>query len=171
MDITVLGAVLRFIVDNASNSYLEFDTSRSYEATGGEAVTAGVTLQGVKVRNVITDESQWFGFNGVGIGLGGGLPAGGSMSTDEFPSFGSRILSGAWSPLWVDFDDLVGNGHIFTAGANVIGGASVSIICFGEPWGDPLIARGHMVTEGVTVGGVGAGVMCYKGYWYKTDDE
>lgn len=169
MDITVLGAVLRYLVDNSSNSYLEFDTSRSYEATGGEALTTGVTWQGVRVKNVLTDETQWYEFVGAGIGIGGGLPAGGSLSSEEFPSFGSRILNGICSPLWLDFDDLTGSGHIFTASASLIGGAGVSIICFGEPWGEPTFASGYMVTEGVVVGGVGAGAMCYKGVWYKVD--
>ena len=170
MDITVLGAVLRFLVDSASNSYLEFDTSRSYEAGGGEGISGGVTLQGVRVKNVITDETQWFEFVGAGMGMGAGIGDNYSFSTEKFPSFGSRILSGVCSPLWVDFDDLVGLGHIFTVGANAIGGAGVSIICFGEPWGEPTFSSAHMVTEGITVGGIGAGVMAYKGVWSKVDE-
>ena len=136
MDIKILAEVLKFIVNCASVSNLEFDTSRSYEATGGEAVTGGVTLQGVNVKNVVSGETQWYEFVGAGIGIGGGAPIGGSFSTEDFPSTGSRILAGAASFWGVDFNDLVGAGHIFTLSASVISGQGLSIICFGEPWGD-----------------------------------
>ena len=171
MDIKILAEILKTIVAHCSHSGLEFDTSNSIELTGGEAATGGVTLQGVCVKNAFSGESQWYQFAGAGIGIGAGAPLGMTASDSSFPSTGSRILEGPFS--WnVGFDDLVGAGHIFTLSANAVGGQGVSVICFGESLSEPALATAFLVTEGATIGmAAGAGVMCYKGIWYKTDAE
>ncbi len=171
MNIKTIAEILKIIVNSCSNSGLEFDTSNSVELTGGELVTGGVTLQGVCVKDVFSGESQWYQFAGAGIGIGGGLPVSMTASDSSFPSTGSRILEGPFS--WnVYFDDLVGAGHIFTLSGSLIGGQGVSILSFGESLGEPALATAYLVSEGVTIGMAGgAGVMAYRGIWYKTDAE
>jgi len=156
-------------VNRCSNSSLQFSTSKSIELTAGVVASGGVTVQGVCIENIHSGESQWFEFIGGGIGIGAGVEVGVSFSTEDFPSTGSRILEHPF--VWdVNFDDLVGLGHIFTLGSSVLGGQGLSIICFGESWSEPVSANAFLVMEGMTFGlSVGAGVMCYKGHWSKVD--
>ena len=154
------------LIANCSKTTLEFDTSRSYEAEGGEGVQGGITLQGVRIKDTGNGETQWFEFVGAGMGIGIGLPAGGSISTDDFPSVGERIIKEPAGWGHINFSDITGWGHIITVSAALVGGVGRSLICFGEV-GDPLLSTGYLFYDGIVMGTPGAGIMCYKGYWYK----
>ncbi len=155
------------LIAGANKTTLEFDTSRSYEAEGGEGVQGGITLQGVRIKDTSNGKTQWFEFVGAGMGVGIGLPAGGSISTEDFPSVGIRIIKGPAGWGHINFSDITGWGHVITFSASLIGGVGRSLICFGELGGEPMLSSGYLIYDGIVMGVPGAGIMCYKGYWYQ----
>jgi hypothetical protein len=155
------------ILTSCNKTTLNFETSRGCDAEGGEGIQGGVTLQGVLIKDTGNGKIQWFEFVGAGMGIGIGLPAGGSISTEDFPSVGETIIKGVAGWGHINFSDLTGSGHIITISASLIGGIGRSLICFGEPIGDPLLSTGHLFYDGIVMGTPGAGIMCYKGAWYK----
>jgi hypothetical protein len=166
MDIKILMGVLGMMAKLNMTS-LKFDGSRSFEATGGEGVTGGVTLQGVKMINKKNDETQWFEFIGGGIGVGIGLPAGGSFSDESFPSSGTHLMKNPFRVIFtLDFDDLPGVSHIITFSANLVGGEGFSLILFNE-FLDAIAFKAALFCRGIVVGTPGVGIMCYKGIWRK----
>lgn len=169
MDIKILLAVIELLAKLNMTS-LKFDTSQSAEATGGEGVQGGVTLQGVKIKNTKKENDyQWFEFVGIGMGVGIGLPVGVSLSTEDFPSSGSHLMKNPFRVIFsLDYDDLPGMGHIITFSAVLVGGKGYSLILFNE-FLDPIAFKAALVCEGIVAGTPNNGIMCYKGVWRKAN--
>ena len=151
-------------------STLEFVTSAGAEATGGEAVTAGVTIQGIQLKdNGKAGATKWLTFYGAGAGVGLGTPVGGSGSTPDFPSFGSKILRGPTNFGTLEFTDLVGGlGQIWSMSAGAGVGVSGSLIFFNTmvpPPLPPVLFKAALWAEGVSIASPGVGCMGYTGIW------
>jgi hypothetical protein len=161
----VLVRLLKLIA-NCSKTTLVYQSSRGVDIEGGEGIQGGSTLQGVLIKDTGNGESQWLNFLGAGIGTGFGAPVGGSISTENFPSVGDRIIKGPAGWGRINFNDLTGLGHIVTISASLVGGVGISLACFGEV-GDPMLSTGYLVYGGILTGTPGTGIMCYKGHWSK----
>jgi hypothetical protein len=148
-------------------STIEFITSAEIEGVGGEVVNLGFTVQGIKLKENRTGQINWLDFVGIGAGLGIGLPAGGSLSTEDFPSFGSKILKGPTNWGRLELSDLCGMSQVYCIGAGAGPGISSTLIFFNTfPIVPPLLFKAAILVEGVTLASPGAGVMLYMGMWF-----
>lgn len=134
-------------------------------SAGGSGLCLGVTAQKFQIQNSHTGETRWLSFTGVGVGYGeGGPPIGGSLSTTDFPSNGSRIAMGfrQWTSNF-DWKDLEGNTFIYTAAAGAAGGAeSISLIMFNYAVSE-YYCYGIGVLEGKSIAIHGASVINFIG--------
>lgn len=133
-------------------------------AAGESGLCVGVTAQKFEILNSNTNEKRWLGFTGIGIGYGaGGPPIGGSLSTKDFPSNGSRIAMGfrQWSTNF-DWADLEGNTFIYTGSAGAGGAESISLIMFNYAVSE-YYCYGIGVLEGKSVAIHGASVINFIG--------
>jgi hypothetical protein len=150
-------------------STIEFITSKSFEITGGEGVQVGATLEGIKVKDNSDGDTQWLDFAGIGGGVGIGLPIGGSISSEDCPSFGSSILRGPtnWGNLGIW--DLTGYSRIYSFSGAIVAGLSGSLIFFNvwlsPPPLPPFFFKAALWVEGVVGGIPGVGCMMYHGLW------
>src|SRR5436309_684567 len=128
-----MSAILRIFsaVAGLRPSTIEFVTSAGIEATGGEEFTAGVTVQGIQLKDNRTGVTKWLTFWGAGAGIGAGLPIGGSVSTPDFPSFGSKVLRGTTNFGTLELADLVGGyGQVYSMSAALGAGGTGSLVIF-----------------------------------------
>lgn len=150
-------------------STIQFVTSAGVEATGGEAFTGGVTVQGIQLKDNVRGKTKWLTFYGAGAGLGLGFPIGGSMSTPDFPSFGSKILKGPTNWGALELTDLIGGlGQIWVVGAGAGVGVSGSLVFFNTivpPPVPPVLFKAALWVEGVSLASPGVGFMGYAGVW------
>ena len=150
-------------------STIEFVTSAGVEGTGGEVVTAGATIQGIQLKDNANGKVKWLTFYGAGAGLGIGFPIGGSMSTPDFPSFGSKILKGPTNWGSLELTDLIGGlGQIWVIGAGAGVGVSGSLVFFNTivpPPVPPVLFKAALWVEGVSLASPGVGFMGYAGVW------
>ncbi|MBS1795416.1 MAG: hypothetical protein JSS81_16280 [Acidobacteria bacterium] len=157
------------LVGSLRPSTIEFVTSAGAEATGGEAFTAGVTIQGIQLKDNSNGKIKWLTFYGAGAGVGLGFPIGGSASTPDFPSFGSKILRGPTNWGQLELTDLIGGlGQIwaFSAAAGAgVGGSLVFFGCLVPPPLPPVVFKAALWVEGVVIASPGLGVMGYQGIW------
>ncbi len=133
-------------------------------AAGTSGLCVGVTAQKFQILNSNTNEKRWLGFTGVGIGYGvGGPPIGGSLSTEKFPSNGSRIAMGLrqWTSNF-DWADLEGNTFIYSASAGAGGAESIALIMFNYAVSE-YYSYGIGFLEGKSVAIHGAGVINFIG--------
>lgn len=170
MTFKILQAIIKFL-DKLFVSNLDFDTSRGVEVSAGEGPSAGITVQGVRVKDLGDEEkTQWFDFVGGGVGFSIGTGVGVSISTADMPSAGTRILKNPFRVVFgLDFDDLEGIGSVFTFSAAYLGGKGYSLILFNE-FLDPIGFKAAVFTEGIFMGTPGTGIMLYKGVWRKVDE-
>ena len=154
-------------------STIEFVTSAGADAGGGEAFTVGLAAEGIKLKDNRTGQTKWLVFAGAGGGIGVGFPIGGSMSTPDFPSHGSRILRGPTNWGTLELSDLVGTGQIITGSASAGAGAAGSLVFFNvtlvPPPLPPVLFKAALWVEGICLGIPGVGVMGYTGVWTMTD--
>jgi len=159
------------VVGRLRPSSLEFVTSGGADASGGEGPIIGVTAQTIQLKDNTSGNTQWFTFLGAGGGVGVGLPIGGSLSTPDFPSFGSKILKGPTNWGTLEFNDLIGGlGQIWVVSAAVGGGVSGSLVFFNNitpPPLPPVLFKAALWVEGVCLGIPGVGAMGYMGLWIK----
>jgi hypothetical protein len=150
-------------------STIEFVTSAGAEATGGEAVTAGVTVQGIQLKDNANGKVKWLTFYGAGAGVGLGTPIGGSASTPDFPSFGSKVLRGLTNFGTLELTDLIGGlGQIWSFSAAVGPGVAASLVffnCLVPPPMPPAVFKAALWVEGVCLASPGVGCMGYHGIW------
>lgn len=109
-----MGSIIKSMMDVVGGlrpSTLEFVTSGGADAEGGEGPIVGVTLQGIQLKDTSSGDTKWLTFGGIGGGAGIGFPIGGSLSTPDFPSFGSKILRGPTNWGKLEFGDLVAWGR------------------------------------------------------------
>ncbi|MGH9820477.1 MAG: hypothetical protein ACRD43_09945 [Pyrinomonadaceae bacterium] len=157
------------LVGSLRPSSLEFVTSGGADAEGGEGPILGVTLQGIQLKDNSSGVTKWITFGGVGGGVGVGFPIGGSMSTPDFPSFGSKILKGTTNWGTLEFNDLVGLGQIVVVSASAGPGISGSLIyfnCLTPPPLPPVLFKAALWVEGLCLGIPGVGIMGYMGVWF-----
>lgn len=157
------------LVADLRPSTIEFVTSAGVEGTGGEGVTGGVTIQGIQLKDKSNGKLKWLTFYGAGAGVGLGIPVGGSVSTPDFPSFGSSVLRGLTNWGKLELSDLIGGlGQIWAMSAAAGPGVSGSLIFFNTvvpPPLPPVIFKAALWLEGVTIASPGVGVMGYTGIW------
>src|SRR5688572_19198071 len=93
------------LLGSCRKSTIEYETSKGVEGTAGVALTVGLSRQNIKLKDTATGISEWLYFGGAGAGLGLGSTIGGSFSTEDFMSFGSKIIKGprCWGQL--EFSD------------------------------------------------------------------
>jgi hypothetical protein len=157
------------LVADLRPSTIEFVTSAGADATGGEAVTGGVTIQGIQLKDNSNGKIKWLTFYGAGAGVGLGTPIGGSASTPDFPSFGSSVLRGVTNWGTLELTDLIGGlGQIWAFAAGAGAGVSGSLIFFNTvvpPPLPPVVFKAALWVEGVIIASPGVGVMGYSGIW------
>lgn len=143
---------------------LWYDTGASIEISDGPMA---VTVQSVTIEHD-NGSKQNFSFSGAGIGISGPLPGGISISSESFPSTGGNIRRGpaVWGTL--EFDDLVGPGHIISVSFAAGPGGCVGILLFGEII-DFLLFTGATWFACHELGTSSLGIVCYKGLWRKDD--
>ena len=150
-------------------STIDFVTSAGVEGTGGEAVTAGVTVQGIQLKDNRIGSTKWLTFYGAGAGVGVGIPIGGSMSTPDFPSVGSKVLRGTTNIGTLELADLIGGlGQIWSFSAAAGAGVSGSLVFFNNkvpPPLPPFLFKAALWVEGVCIASPGVGCMGYHGIW------
>ena|SRR5947209_9050716 len=163
--------VIKTLFDKVADlrpSTISFVTSAGAEATGGEAVTAGVTVQGIQLKDS-KSEPKWLTFYGAGAGVGLGTPIGGSASTPDFPSFGSKVLRGTTNFGTLELKDLIGAlGQIWSISAGMGAGVAGSLVffnCLVPPPMPPILFKAALWVEGVTIASPGIGCMGYHGIW------
>jgi hypothetical protein len=152
------------IVFASRKTTLKVVSNSSIEAAHGKG---GLTTATYEFKDSSNDETITLQFDGVGIGLSVGPPTGASWSHADFPSWSSAVYDGPrpnWSSLKVG--DLAGLGHIITVSAAIIGGVGQSLCLFNELI-DGAVFEAVCMSEGISLGTPGAGVMCYKGVWRK----
>ena len=168
----VIKTVFNLVAD-LRPSTIEFVTSAGAEATGGEAFTGGVTIQGIKLKDHRVGKTKWLTFWGAGGGVGLGTPIGGSMSTPDFPSFGSRVLRGPTNWGTLELTDLIGGlGQIWAFGGGAGVGYTGSLIFFNSlvpPPLPPVVFKAALWVEGITIASPGVGCMGYAGIWTLED--
>ncbi|HEY2866351.1 MAG TPA: hypothetical protein VGJ02_04610 [Pyrinomonadaceae bacterium] len=164
--------IIRTVFDAVAGlrpSTIEFVTSAGVEATGGEEFTLGVTAQGIQLRDNSAGKTKWLTFYGAGGGIGIGTPVGGSMSTPDFPSFGSKVPRGATNWGTLELTDLTGGlGQIWAFSAALGAGVSGSLVFFGNlvpPPMPPALFKAALWVEGVCLASPGVGCMGYHGIW------
>jgi hypothetical protein len=161
------------LVADLRPSTIEFVTSAGVEGTGGEAVTAGVTVQGIQLKDKSNGKIKWLTFYGAGAGVGLGTPIGGSMSTPDFPSTSSTVLRGLTNWGTLELKDLIGGlGQIWAIGAGAGAGISGSLVffnCVVPPPLPPVVFKAALWVEGITIASPGVGCMGYSGIWTLED--
>lgn len=168
--------VIKTVFDSVAKlrpSSIEFVTSGGAEATGGEAFTAGVTVQSIQLKDNSNGKVKWLVFIGAGAGVGVGTPVGGSFSTPDFPSIGSKVLRGTTNLGTLELTDLIGGlGQIWSVGAGAGAGVSGSLVFFNTmvpPPMPPVLFKAALWVEGVSLASPGVGCMGYTGVWILTN--
>lgn len=168
-----MGSVIKSMMDVVGSlrpSSLEFVTSGGADAEGGEGPIVGVTLQGIQLKdNNLDGRTKWLTFAGIGGGAGIGFPIGGSLSTPDFPSFGSKILKGTTNFGTLEFSDLTGIGQIVAISASAGAGVSGSLCYFNvmtPPPLPPVLFKAALWVEGLCLGIPGVGIMGFMGAWW-----
>lgn len=157
----------------SSKTTLYLNANRGVEITGGTAVNGGVTVQGIELTDSSNSTSQWFEFIGAGMGAGIGLPLSGSFSDESFDTWGGTIYKGPAGFGKINFDDITGQGHVFSLSASVLEvntkGIGLSIVTMGEVGGEPLLCSAFTIFAGTMITPTGVGAMGYKGIWRKVE--
>ena len=168
MTTEILKALLELAKSQKTTLYL--DSSRCAEVSGG--VIAGA-VGGILLKDSSNSTEQWFEFGGLGVGVSIGLPAGFSYSDEGYDTWGGPIYKGPMGFGKLNFDDLVGAGHLITISAARIQeggkGIGLSIVTMNESYGEMLACSALTIFAGTMIASPGAGAYVYKGIWRKVD--
>ena len=157
-------------IAKSQKSTLYLDCSRGAEVSGGPI--AG-TVGGIRIKDSSNSTEQWFEFGGLGTGLSIGLPAGFSFSDESFDTWGGPLYKGPSGFGKLNYNDLVGAGHLITISASRIEdggkGLGLSIVTMGETYGEAALCSAVTIFAGTMITMPGAGAYVYKGMWRKVD--
>ncbi len=158
------------VLAKSQKSTLYLDCSRGAEVSGGPIAGA---VGGIRIKDSSDSTEQWFEFGGLGVGVSIGLPAGFSYSDESYDTWGGPLYKGpsGWGKL--NYNDLVGAGHLITISASRIEdggkGLGLSIVTLGEVHSEAVLCSAVTIFAGTMIMSPGAGAYVYKGMWRKVD--
>lgn len=168
MTLEIILALIELAKSQKTTLYL--DSSRCAEVSGGPIAGA---VGGILIKDSSDSSQQWFEFGGLGVGLSIGLPAGFSYSDEGYDTWGGPLYKGPSGFGKLNFDDLVGAGHLITISGSRIQdsgkGIGLSIVTLGEAYGEAVLCSAVTIFAGTMIMTPGAGAYVYKGIWRKVD--